>query len=186
MEYDLILLLVARNILFFIFNNEFDTAGNTIAKPTVLTYVCKKIVQKIMYNDLYLFTAITGGAFILIGLVISIALSVFKKKKVALDSEKWQSFPLIAIEKISHDVKKFTFGLPSETHRLGLPIGQHISFKYTDSDGKEVQRSYTPTSSDDDLGRVDFVIKVYYKNVHPKFPDGIKSLLFFISQIVVI
>ena len=33
-------------------------------------------------------------------------------------------------------------------------------------------RSYTPTSSDHDVGYVDFVIKVYFKNVHPKFPDG--------------
>ena len=32
--------------------------------------------------------------------------------------------------------------------------------------------SYTPTSSDHNVGIVDFVIKVYFKNVHPKFPDG--------------
>ena len=55
---------------------------------------------------------------------------------------------------------------------LGLPIGQHISFKYTDDNGKLVQRSYTPTSCDADLGHVDFVIKVYFKDVHPKFPNG--------------
>jgi cytochrome-b5 reductase len=35
-----------------------------------------------------------------------------------------------------------------------------------------VVRPYTPTSSDDDVGYVDLVIKVYFKNVHPKFPDG--------------
>lgn len=95
-----------------------------------------------------------------------------KRKPVALNREKWQSFPLIKIETISHDVKKFTFGLQSDKTILGLPIGQHISLKYTDADGKEVLRSYTPTSSDDDVGIVEFVIKVYYKNVHPKFPDG--------------
>ena len=33
-------------------------------------------------------------------------------------------------------------------------------------------RSYTPTSSDHDVGYVDFVIKVYFKDVHPKFPEG--------------
>ena len=102
-----------------------------------------------------------------------------KKKKsnpVALSPDEWKAFPLIEIENISHDVKRFRFGLPSPQHRLGLPIGQHISFKYKDQDGKDVQRSYTPTSSDDDLGYVDFVIKVYYKNVHPKFPDGMVYL----------
>lgn len=99
-----------------------------------------------------------------------------KKKKnkhpVALDPEEWRAFPLIEIESISHDVKRFRFGLPSPNHRLGLPIGQHISLKYTDSQGKEVQRSYTPTSSDDDLGVVDFVVKVYFKDVNPRFPEG--------------
>jgi cytochrome-b5 reductase len=39
-------------------------------------------------------------------------------------------------------------------------------------DNKLVVRPYTPVSSDEDLGYVDFVIKVYFKNVHPKFPDG--------------
>lgn len=33
-------------------------------------------------------------------------------------------------------------------------------------------RAYTPVSSDDDLGYFDLVIKVYFKNTHPKFPDG--------------
>ena len=32
--------------------------------------------------------------------------------------------------------------------------------------------SYTPVSSDDDLGFVDFCIKVYFANTHPNFPDG--------------
>ena len=33
-------------------------------------------------------------------------------------------------------------------------------------------RAYTPTSGDDEVGFFDLVIKVYFKNVHPKFPDG--------------
>ena len=38
--------------------------------------------------------------------------------------------------------------------------------------GELVIRPYTPTSSDDDLGYVDLVIKVYFAGVHPRFPDG--------------
>jgi cytochrome-b5 reductase len=60
----------------------------------------------------------------------------------------------------------------SKDHILGLPIGQHISLKFTDSDGKEVQRSYTPVSSNEDKGVVDFVVKVYRRDTHPRFPDG--------------
>ena len=31
-------------------------------------------------------------------------------------------------------------------------------------------RAYTPTSSDDDLGYFDLVVKVYFSNEHPSFP----------------
>lgn len=125
-------------------------------------------------SDLYIFTALIGGLIVALTMLVQTLLKALNSRYTALDPEKWQEFPLIAVEMISHDVKKFTFGLPSKDHILGLPIGQHISLKYTDENGKEVQRSYTPTSSDDDLGRVDFVVKIYYKNVHPKFPDGRK------------
>jgi len=49
--------------------------------------------------------------------------------------------------------------------------GQHIYMSAT-VNAKLVVRPYTPVSSDDDHGFVDFVIKVYFKNVHPKFPEG--------------
>jgi len=42
---------------------------------------------------------------------------------------------------------------------LGLPIGQHVSVS-AEIGGKLVQRSYTPTSSDDDLGHFDLLVKV--------------------------
>lgn len=91
---------------------------------------------------------------------------------VALNPDEWISLPLAKKEKLSHDVFLFRFALQSPNHKLGLPIGQHISFKFNDENGKLVQRSYTPTSSDCDLGHVDFVIKVYFKAVHPRFPNG--------------
>jgi cytochrome-b5 reductase len=45
----------------------------------------------------------------------------------------------------------------------------HLSAKVND---QLVVRPYTPVSSDDDLGYMDLVIKVYFKGVHPKFPEG--------------
>ena len=33
-------------------------------------------------------------------------------------------------------------------------------------------RPYTPTTSDENLGHMDLVVKIYPANVHPKFPDG--------------
>lgn len=37
--------------------------------------------------------------------------------------------------------------------------------------GEMVMRAYTPTSSDDDVGHFDLVVKVYFANQHPSFPD---------------
>lgn len=78
---------------------------------------------------------------------------------------------LIEKREISHDTRAFRFSLPSGEHVLGLPIGQHV-YMSAKVDGKLVVRPYTPVSSDDNQGFVEFVIKVYFKNVHPKFPDG--------------
>jgi cytochrome-b5 reductase len=54
---------------------------------------------------------------------------------------------------------------------LGLPTGQHVTLKYTEPDGTAVQRSYTPVSDDDMIGKVQLVIKVY-KPKPPLFPEG--------------
>uniref|UniRef100_G3Q988 NADH-cytochrome b5 reductase n=1 Tax=Gasterosteus aculeatus aculeatus TaxID=481459 RepID=G3Q988_GASAC len=72
---------------------------------------------------------------------------------------------------VSHDTRKFRFALPSPEHILGLPIGQHI-YLSARIDGKLVVRPYTPVSSDDDKGFVDLVVKIYFKDVNPKFPEG--------------
>ena len=38
--------------------------------------------------------------------------------------------------------------------------------------GKLVVRPYTPTSRVDQVGHVDLILKVYFKDVHPKFAEG--------------
>ncbi|XP_041782039.1 NADH-cytochrome b5 reductase 3 isoform X1 [Anopheles merus] len=97
--------------------------------------------------------------------------SAGKEPKTLLDPQEKYMLPLIEKEEISHDTRRFRFGLPSEKHILGLPIGQHIHLSATIND-ELVIRAYTPVSCDDDHGYVDLVVKVYKKNVHPKFPDG--------------
>ncbi|XP_071362737.1 NADH-cytochrome b5 reductase 2 [Trachinotus anak] len=81
------------------------------------------------------------------------------------------SLPLLDKHEISHDTKKFRFGLPSGAHILGLPVGQHV-YLSAKVNGSLVVRAYTPVSSDEDQGFVDLVVKVYYKNSHPSFPEG--------------
>ena len=109
---------------------------------------------------------------------------LFKKSNkkhgpVLLESrdEKYQ-IELIKITKISHDTRVFRFKLPTQQHVLGLAPGKHVNLS-AKIDGKLVVRSYTPVSSDEtDKGYVDFIIKVYFPDVHPKFPDGGKLTMF--------
>ncbi len=56
----------------------------------------------------------------------------------------------------------YRFALPRSTDILGLPIGQHISVAaMIEGQPKEVVRSYTPITSDEDQGYFDLLIKSY-------------------------
>ncbi|XP_071761747.1 NADH-cytochrome b5 reductase 3 [Centroberyx gerrardi] len=98
----------------------------------------------------------------------------FSKRRPAITLEDPNiKYALRLIDKqiVSHDTRRFRFALPSPEHILGLPIGQHI-YLSARIDGKLVVRPYTPVSSDDDKGCVDLVVKIYFKDVNPKFPEG--------------
>lgn len=84
-----------------------------------------------------------------------------------------EKIPCKLVEKtsISHDVRRFRFALPSEDQVLGLPVGKHI-FLCANIDGKLCMRAYTPTSGIDEVGYFDLVVKIYFKGMHPKFPNG--------------
>lgn len=94
-----------------------------------------------------------------------------EKNPTALNPNKKIAFELIEKEAVSHDTRRFRFALQTPNHVLGLPVGKHmyLSAKINDS---LVIRPYTPVTSDDEIGYFDLVIKVYFKNVHPKFPEG--------------
>ncbi|KAF5898746.1 NADH-cytochrome b5 reductase 2-like, partial [Clarias magur] len=94
-----------------------------------------------------------------------------KGPKTLQDANVKYALPLIEKEDISHDTKRFRFRLPSSLHVLGLPVGQHV-YLSAKVNGNLVIRAYTPVSSDEDQGHVDLVVKVYYKNTHPNYPDG--------------
>ncbi|XP_061628464.1 NADH-cytochrome b5 reductase 2 [Phyllopteryx taeniolatus] len=95
-----------------------------------------------------------------------------KKKLPVTLQDPVVKYPLKLIDKkeISHDTKKFRFGLPSSDHILGLPLGQHV-YLSAKVNGSLVVRAYTPVSSDDQQGYVDLVVKVCYKNTRPSFPE---------------
>ncbi|KAG8921494.1 NADH-cytochrome b5 reductase, partial [Tulasnella sp. 417] len=113
----------------------------------------------------------------LIGLVLSSLTAVVlglwlaggKKRKPVLDTKDYREFPLVEKIVISHNTALYRFALPRSDDVIGIPIGQHITVA-ADIDGKTVARSYTPTSSNDDAGHFDLVIKSYEKgNVSKHF-----------------
>ncbi|TFJ88425.1 hypothetical protein NSK_000774 [Nannochloropsis salina CCMP1776] len=121
--------------------------------------------------------AVAAGVLVVLATVAIMTMQSPPKRKrpsgpVALNPDNYLPFKLVEREELTHNTRRFRFALQSSQHVLGLPVGQHVSLKYTDSEGKDVTRSYTPISSDDDLGYVDFAIKVYFANTHPKFPEG--------------
>lgn len=86
-----------------------------------------------------------------------------KKKDInlgVLNARVYQEFPLKEKFNISHDTIRFVFSLPHENSVLGLPTGQHIAIRH-EVDGKQIARSYTPTSSNKDAGRLELTIKIY-------------------------
>jgi len=78
--------------------------------------------------------------------------------------------------KVSEDTFIFRFAF-AEGETLGLPIGKHVIFSANiktkaEPNGELVCRKYTPISMVSQKGYVDFLIKVYFAGVVPRFPDG--------------
>jgi len=89
---------------------------------------------------------------------------------------------------LSHDTLRLRFTLPKATPVLGLPVGKHFKLfapnpkpkvagqwngrDDPEKDKAEIERKYTPCTSDDEVGYVDLVIKVYKGGVIDRFPDG--------------
>ncbi|XP_036415298.1 NADH-cytochrome b5 reductase 3 isoform X1 [Colossoma macropomum] len=125
--------------------------------------------------------AVTAGVLVASTVAFLGYLYLGKKRKslvTLIDPSETYKLRLIDKEVISHDTRKFRFALPSPEHILGLPVvyllylkGKHI-YLSARIDGSLIVRPYTPVSSDDDKGVVDLVVKIYFKNINPKFSEG--------------
>jgi len=91
------------------------------------------------------------------------------EKKVALNPKEFIEFPLREVIPVNHNTKIFRFDLQTPETEIGLPVASCAVFKIpnADKDGKDVIRPYTPISSNEEKGYVDFMIKLY--------PNGIAS-----------
>jgi len=96
-----------------------------------------------------------------------------KPRPPALDPQVFKKFKLREKKHISHNSRIYRFDLHDPEDIIGLPIGQHMSVKAV-IDGKEVLRSYTPVSSDDNKGYFDLLIKVYDKGLMSQYIEQLK------------
>lgn len=95
------------------------------------------------------------------------------------------------VARLSHDVLRLRLILPPQARVLGLPVGQHLKvyapaglLRTPTADGMwngredpearcaEIERKYTPTTSDHELGFVDLVVKLYAGAQLVRFQDG--------------
>ncbi|KAJ5486718.1 hypothetical protein N7530_001018 [Penicillium desertorum] len=97
------------------------------------------------------------------------------KPRKVLNPTEFQNFVLKEKNEISHNVAIYRFALPRSTDILGLPIGQHISLAATiEGQPKEVVRSYTPISSDNEAGYFDLLVKAYPQGNISKYLTKLK------------
>ena len=114
-------------------------------------------------------------------------------KKFFTEETKKEKKDLVLQERtqLTHDSVLLRFALPTPKTVLGLPVG--MCFKIfcpnktgtvkgewngrpdPEDDEDEIERKYTPTTSDDEVGYVDLVIKVYAPGVPMPFVDGGKA-----------
>ncbi|RXK39392.1 NADH-cytochrome b5 reductase 1 [Tremella mesenterica] len=105
---------------------------------------------------------IIGLSVLIIGFIYITARPSEPEPHPVLSPTEWRPFTLTDKIALSHNTARYVFSLPKSTDCLGLPIGQHISVS-AEIDGKEIMRSYTPVTLDDDLGHFDLVVKTYDK-----------------------
>lgn len=116
--------------------------------------------------DKWLVELLEGKTWLVILSLIPIALLqiywfLTKEPRAFLVPDLYQDLPLQKKENVNHNTIFLRFKLNDPRQRLGLPVGQHAVFKFTNKDGDEIIRAYTPVSGIATKGHVDFIIKVY-------------------------
>ncbi|KAI9887130.1 MAG: NADH-cytochrome b5 reductase [Watsoniomyces obsoletus] len=133
----------------------------------------------IPYALLVVGTAIVRWEWVPYAVVLGAILGAWKlysnRPRRVLKGDQFQEFELQEKTVISHNVAIYRFGLPRSTDILGLPTGQHISIAaMLPGHEKEVVRSYTPISSDENPGYFDLLLKSYPTGNISKYMASLK------------
>ncbi|KAF9455708.1 NADH-cytochrome b5 reductase [Collybia nuda] len=122
---------------------------------------------EVPYVGTYDLVTLAGSPAVVVTGLIIVATAFYSKvlhtgRTKPLNPNAWQEYPLEKKIKVSPNTAIYRFTLPHAQDVLGLPVGQHISVS-AEINGKEIVRSYTPVSNDDDRGHFDLLIKTYEK-----------------------
>ncbi|KAK6775607.1 hypothetical protein RDI58_026608 [Solanum bulbocastanum] len=150
---------------------EFDAIHSDKAKKLLEDFRIGELITTGYTSDSSPNTSVHGSSSISSFLAPIKELVQTPTRSVALIPREKIPCKLVDKQSISPDVRKFKFALPSEDQVLGLPVGKHI-FLCATIDDKLCMRAYTPTSTVDEVGFFELVVKIYFKGVHPKFPNG--------------
>eukprot|EP00240_Pyramimonas_obovata_P005765 CAMPEP_0118936090 /NCGR_PEP_ID=MMETSP1169-20130426/16006_1 /TAXON_ID=36882 /ORGANISM="Pyramimonas obovata, Strain CCMP722" /LENGTH=333 /DNA_ID=CAMNT_0006879201 /DNA_START=115 /DNA_END=1116 /DNA_ORIENTATION=- len=156
--------------------------------PTALRPHVKQMIELAGSEETFVIIALTAAVALIVVISVVALSSKGKQKAPVFLSNERVPVPLIDKVSLSHDTRRFRFGLPTKDHVLGLPVGQHFTLYAPNVQGvvkgewngrpdleaeeTEIERKYTPTTGDHEKGYFDLVIKVYKKGEKPQFPDG--------------
>lgn len=84
--------------------------------------------------------------------------------KCPFSPDEFRGFRLISSRYETHDTRRFYFALDNTDGKLNMPVASCVVAKYTDAEGKDVIRPYTPTSNNNTSGRFELIIKRYPKS----------------------
>ncbi|KAG0236765.1 NADH-cytochrome b5 reductase [Actinomortierella wolfii] len=128
----------------------------TLSNPIVAAISGAVLVGSYLYDPTTLPVAVAGVTAAWIGHLSTNS----RRRGPPLDPKEYRKFALIDKVTVSPNTALYKFALPHKDDILNLPIGQHISVM-ANINGKEISRSYTPTSSSDDVGHFVLLIKSY-------------------------
>jgi cytochrome-b5 reductase len=84
--------------------------------------------------------------------------------KTPFKPAEFQDFRLVNSRFESHDTRRFIFALDTPDTEFHLPVSSCIVVKFTDADGKDVVRPYTPLTPNGTKGHFEIMVKRYAKS----------------------
>lgn len=115
------------------------------------------------------------GVGIMAVLLVQLYWLTTRTPKALLTKEGFHSLKLIRKDDVNHNTCFLRFALLKKRQKLGLPLGQHLVFKFQPEDAElPVLRPYTPVSEASATGYVDFVIKLYPQGVMSQYLAKLK------------